>query len=197
VPEKPAWQRNLTAIGIAVGVALLIRIFLLQASWVPTGSMIPTLRPGDFILINRLIYQVREPARGDVMVFVHDELPYVKRVIALPGEQFQISDGWVYVNNQLLDETDWLVDDVLGKTRGLGFSDSEHTVPPDSYLVMGDNRAHSQDSRRWGFVHEDDIMGRAFLIYLSIDVGKMIEDGNGWFAAPEYLRLDRMFDVIR
>jgi signal peptidase I len=195
--EKPAWQRNLTAIGIAVAVALLLRLFLLQASWVPTGSMIPTLRPGDFILINRLVYLVREPERGEVIVFEHDDLPYVKRIIALPGERFRIRDGWVYIDGQLLDETRWLPDDVLGKTRGLGFSDTEHTVPPESYLVMGDNREHSRDSRRWGFVHRDDIMGKAFLIYLSVDVGPMIEDGNGWFAAPAYLRLDRMFDVIR
>ena len=122
-------------------------------------SMQPTLKPGEFLLINRVAYKFGEPSIGDIIVFhapgVND-MDYIKRVIGLPGDQVQIADGLVYVNNQPLYEPY-----IAESPRYTGTWE----VPPGEYFVLGDNRNNSSDSHMWGFVPQDDIVGRALLIY--------------------------------
>ncbi|MFU8826876.1 MAG: signal peptidase I [Brevefilum sp.] len=122
-------------------------------------SMQPTLKPGEFLLVNRVAYKFGQPSIGDIVVFHapgDNDIDYIKRVIGLPGDQVRITDGIVYVNNQPLYETY-----IAEAPRYTGNWD----VPPNEYFVLGDNRNNSSDSHMWGFVPHDDIVGRALLIY--------------------------------
>lgn len=122
-------------------------------------SMQPTLKPGEFLLVNRVAYKLGQPSIGDIIVFHApgaNDMDYIKRVIGLPGDQVRVSDGIVYVNNQPLYEP-YLAE----APRYSGTWD----VPANEYFVLGDNRNNSSDSHMWGFVPHDDIVGRALLIY--------------------------------
>jgi signal peptidase I len=187
------------ALGAAVVIALVLRLAVFQASWIPSGSMRPTLVPGDFILVNRLAYLVREPRRGEVIVFRRDDEDYVKRVLALPGDRFSFADDFLWVNGERVDERAYLAKGAWGRTRGgVNFGDSEHLLPPERYLVLGDNRNSSDDSRgAIGYVSRDEIVGKAFMIYLSVNLPRMRSEGESGLAVLGYVRWGRMLDVIR
>lgn len=122
-------------------------------------SMKPTLQPGEFLLVNRVAYKIGEPAIGDIVVFHApgpSDIDYIKRIIALPGDEVRVADGTVYVNDQSLYEP-YIADSP-------NYSGS-WTVPPGQYFVLGDNRNNSSDSHLWGFIPKEDIVGRALLIY--------------------------------
>ncbi len=193
VRPKPRWQEFGESILIALVLALVIRAFLVQAFSIPSGSMEPTLLVGDYLLVNKFAYGIRNPftnsvlistgtpQRGDVVVFIYPQSPdkdYIKRVIGLPGDRIQIIDKKLYINGNLTvipppsDNPD--------ASRAV-YSDPEITqterdnfgpvvVPPASYFVMGDNRDKSYDSRFWGFVPVQNLRGRAFVIYFSWSV---------------------------
>ncbi len=164
---------------IAFILAMVIRTFVVQAFKIPTGSMRSTLLEGDLILVNKFIYgakipllnasfpAVRQPHRGDVIVFIYPESPkkdFIKRLVGLPGETVEIKDGTIYVNDKPL------IDSVFNQryyyNRGeFGREGVKIKVPQDSFFVLGDNSASSQDSRYWGFVPRKNILGRALLIY--------------------------------
>ncbi|MCX7021885.1 MAG: signal peptidase I [bacterium] len=164
------------AFGVALVIALLLRLFVFQASWIPSGSMRPTLVEGDFILVNRLAYLVREPRRGEVIVFRRDDADYVKRLLALPGDRFSFADDYLAER----------------------FGGDEHVLPPGSYLVLGDNRNSSDDSRgSLGYVRRDEIIGKAFMVYLSVNLARMRSEGESGLAVLGYVRWDRMLDVVR
>ncbi len=179
-------RENIEAIVIAVLLALFIRAFVVQAFKIPSGSMEPTLLIGDHILVNKFIYgislpftekkllQLVKPKRGDVIVFIYPEDPskdFIKRVIAVEGEQLQIKDKKIFINNKEIDDPYGVYKDSLATsewgsemTRGnLG----PITVPPHSLFVMGDNRDKSYDSRFWGYVDLNKVKGKAFIIYWS------------------------------
>ncbi len=146
----------------AVVVALLVTRFLVQAFFIPSLSMFPTLDKDDRVLVNKLSYDLHEVNRGDVIVFERlanqggDIKDLIKRVIALPGERIEARDGLVYVNDALIDEP-YLAPGVT--TTNLDVQ----TVPPGHVFVMGDNRGDSRDSRFFGPLPEDLIIGRAFV----------------------------------
>jgi len=122
-------------------------------------SMQPTLKPGDFLLVNRVAYKLNEPKIGDIIVFHApgvSDLDYIKRVIGLPGDEVLIENKIVFVNNQPLYEP-YIADSPS--------YNGSWVVPDDQYFVLGDNRNNSSDSHLWGFVPDDDIVGRALLIY--------------------------------
>lgn len=123
-------------------------------------SMQPTLYAGNFVLVNKLAYKLGTPGRGDIIVFRYppdpQQVPYIKRVIGLPGDHVHIVDGKVYINGNLLQEP------YLTVTTNRG---ADWTVPPNSLFVMGDNRNNSSDSRAWGFVPLQNVIGKAEVVY--------------------------------
>jgi signal peptidase I len=145
-------------------IALIIKAFLLQTFYIPSESMEPNLLVGDRVLVNKLGYRFHEVGRGDIVVFerppeiVSSEIKdLIKRVIALPGETIEgDADGQVLINGRVLDEP-YLAPGMI--TENL----TRHTVPPNSYWVMGDNRDNSGDSRRFGAIPKDAVVGRAFV----------------------------------
>lgn len=151
----------------AILVALVVKTFLIQAFRIPSASMHPTLLEGDRVLVNKTSYRLHDVNRGDVVVFsrpknLHaapgepDDL--IKRVIGLPGDTVQTRNGAVYVNGRALDEP-YLAEG----TQTLNIDDPVK-VPKGHVWVMGDNRGDSQDSRVFGPIPEDTIVGRAFMI---------------------------------
>jgi signal peptidase I len=157
-------------IGGALVVALLIKAFLVQAFYIPSESMVPTLKIGDRVLVNKLSYDLHDVNRGDLIVFERppgetDESvkDLIKRVVGLPGDQIVIKNNSVYINGEPLDES-YLPTGTLTKQGRLDCEDlSPCVVPDDSVWVMGDNREHSYDSRYFGPIKSDTIVGRAFL----------------------------------
>ncbi len=146
---------------IALVIALLIRTFIFQPFYVPTTSMVPTLKVNDRIIVNEIGLRFGSVERGDVMVFKYPldpELNYVKRIIGMPGDTLEIREHGVYINGELLEEP-YLPEDFSYSPFG------PVDVPQGSFFTMGDNRPFSQDSRSWGFVPEENMVGEAVLIY--------------------------------
>jgi signal peptidase I len=175
VRKKSVVREYVEAILVAVLLALLIRTLVVQAFKIPSGSMIPTLLVGDHILVNKFLYRFRDPARGDVVVFkypVDETRDFIKRIVAVGGEEVFIKDRSVYVNCRPPEAACRPIDDPWGRYEdrpGGGETFGPVHVPADAYFVMGDNRNNSQDSRYWGFVRRDKIKGLAFMIYWSWD----------------------------
>ena len=165
IEQKSGWRRTLldTLETILLSLVLFLAINTVsERIRVESISMQPTLFPGDYVIVNKLVYRfTNTPKRGDVIVFKYPPdptaIPYIKRVIGLPGDQVHIAGGKVYINGQLMLEP-WLK---VTTNRG-----GDWTVPAGNIFVMGDNRNNSSDSRSWGFVPLGNIIGRAELIYL-------------------------------
>lgn len=184
--KKGKLRENIEAIIIAIILALFIRTFIVQAFKIPSGSMQPTLKIGDHILVNKFIYGVKlpyvrttlipvgEPERGDIIVFKYPEQPgkdFIKRVIGVPGDTVEIIKKQVFINGQPLNQDYGMHTDsnlIPGRVNHRDNFGPE-TVPEGAYFVMGDNRDNSYDSRFWGFVDESAIKGEAFIIYWSWD----------------------------
>jgi signal peptidase I len=146
---------------VAFILALIIRAFFVQVFWIPSGSMEPTLEINDRIVVNKVVYHFREPERQEVVVFRQvapeggPKRDIIKRVMGLPGEEFEIKDGIVYINGNAVDEKHPMNRD---------FADfGPIVVPPEAYFVMGDNRPASADSRYWGFLPRENLIGPAFI----------------------------------
>lgn len=151
----------------AVVVALLVKTFVVQAFRIPSDSMLPTLQVDDRVLVNKLSYDAHDLNRGDVIVFSRPEnLPaapgepedLIKRVIGLPGEEVIARDGVVHVDGRELTEP------YLETGTSTFDMDEPVTVGPDEVFVMGDNRENSTDSRRFGPIPVDSVVGRAFTV---------------------------------
>jgi len=155
----------LESVVIAVILALIIRTFLFQFFWIPSRSMEDTLLINDRIVVTKFSYWFNEPQRGDVVVFKYPldtTKDYVKRLIGLPGDIIEIRNSKLYINGQLVKEP-YL-------KEGLVFGDfGPIQIPPEHYFMMGDNRNYSSDSRVWGFVNEDLLIGKAQFIYWPLD----------------------------
>ena len=122
------------------------------------SSMNPTLADSQYLLINNIVYLLDEPERGDIVVFRHprSELNLIKRVIGVPGDHVEVRNGRVYVNDVLLSE-----DYIAAAPNYSGTWD----VPEDQFYVLGDNRNNSSDSHSWGFLPEENLLGKAAVIY--------------------------------
>lgn len=197
--KKPLWREYLEAIVIALFLALFIRAFVVQAFSIPSGSMLETLQIGDYLLVNKFIYGIRnpftnkvlipmgQPQRGDIVVFIFPPDPskdFIKRVVAVAGDTVKIVDKKLLVNDQpldipeavfkdyhIIDQNDaWIsANGASGRHRD---NFGPYTVPPGYVFVMGDNRDHSYDSRFWGPVPLDNVRGKAWIIYFSFDYNK-------------------------
>lgn len=159
----------LKTLGLSVILAFGIRTFVAEARYIPSKSMVPTLQVDDRLIVDKVSYHFKDPQRGDIVVFMPpDEAPvvcagsrtpsnskdaYIKRIVALPGEKFEVRQGRVYINDRPLEE------DYLQEASNDQYG--PRVVPENSYVVLGDNRNNSCDSRYWGFVPRDNIIGRA------------------------------------
>lgn len=206
--KEPIYVEYARAFFPVILIVFFIRSFLVEPFRIPSGSMLPSLYIGDFILVNKFAYGVRlpvannkimemgQPKRGEVAVFRFPGNPsinYIKRVIGVPGDRILYKDKKLYINGRLMDQADGRSysfssgGDALG--QALQFTESldgvkhdilttnrpdpplpEIVVPQGQYFVMGDNRDHSNDSRYWGFVPDQNLVGKAFLIWFSWDV---------------------------
>ncbi|MGH8033632.1 MAG: signal peptidase I [Lysobacterales bacterium] len=191
-------------------IVLLFRSFLFEPFKIPSGSMIPTLLIGDFILVNKYAYglklpvlntrivPVAEPQRGEVVVFRYPANPsvnFIKRMVGLPGDTISYRDKQLFVNGEAVENLEQGVysssevkcstpsadarrfKEDLGVARhdillhlGSPGRDGQWVVPDGHYFVMGDNRDRSNDSREWGFVPEENLMGRAVGIWMNFDL---------------------------
>ncbi len=158
--------RNLVEWALIIGgaflVAFVVKTFLIQAFFIPSGSMLPTLETDDRVLVNKLSYDLHDVHRGDLVVFerpegaVGDIEDLIKRVVALEGETIEGIDGRVYVDGRRVEEP-YLAEGTL--TEDL----PRTQVPAGHVFVLGDNRTNSTDSRRFDAIDEDTIVGRAFV----------------------------------
>jgi signal peptidase I len=186
--KKSFWREYGEALFIALILAMIIRAFLVQAFSIPSGSMQPTLLIGDYLLVNKFSYGIRnpitnkvwistgKPQRGDIVVFIFPQDPtkdYIKRLIGLPGDRIQIVNKKVYINGKVYETPEAVYDDPTfipapqGPTESARDNFGPVVVPANAYFVMGDNRDHSYDGRFWGFVPMDNFRGKAFIIYFS------------------------------
>ncbi|MFN2361459.1 MAG: signal peptidase I [Marinobacter sp.] len=180
-----------------LAVVLVLRSFLVEPFQIPSGSMLPTLEVGDFILVNKYAYGLRlpvagtkilevdDPERGDIVVFRYPEdgsTNYIKRVVGMPGDRIRYEDRELYINGRKVEsrfvarlppaelrretlgdsEHDLFL--TLGRTGSSG--EGEWLVPEGEYFVMGDNRDNSNDSRYWGTVPDELVVGKAFAIWM-------------------------------
>ena len=174
------------AIVIAILIAVFIRTFIVQAFKIPSGSMKPTLEIGDHILVNKLSYGVKipylrktliptgEPGRGDIAVFIYpvdQSKDFIKRVIGVGGDVIEIKNKKVFVNDTAIADSSAVhVEEVIfPKSIQPRDNCGPVKVPEGAIFVMGDNRDQSYDSRFWGFVRLEDVIGKAFIIYWSWD----------------------------
>lgn len=204
VQHRFRWLRRYREVGqvaaITFGIALCVKTFVVDAVHIPSRSMEQALHVGDFVLVNKLLYgpatpevlplvnvrlphfrlpALMSPRPGDVVVFrfptagdplVREGQLLVKRIIALPGQRVEIRRGTVVVDGRVIAPPPG------DGTKGVPMSDfGPRMVPPDCYFVLGDNMADSYDSRAWGFVPSDRLVGKAFLVYWSIG-----EQGIRW-----------------
>ena len=153
--------------GIYFAPVLYVRTNLVQVFKVRTRAMVPTLRPNDRIMIDRRAYFKSKPQRGDIVVFLppHNRKKYyVKRIIGMPGENLEIKDGAVYVNDKKIDTPN--ITSIFYYNQGpYAKKGQKITIPANKYYVLGDNSISSLDSRFWGFVDADDIIGKVTKIY--------------------------------
>jgi signal peptidase I len=173
----------------AIIALFIIRPFIIQTFKIPTGSMRPTLIERDLILVNKFIYGpkvplttwrlpgLRQPVRGDVIVFIFPDDPrkfFIKRLVGLPGETIELKEGTVYVNDKPV--LDPVFTKVYYYNRGdYGKEGQKITVPKDGYFVLGDNSASSLDSRYWGFVPKNNLLGKAIVIYFPFNRVRLIK----------------------
>jgi len=151
---------------IAVAIALLVRAFLIGNFKIPTTSMVPTLDVGDRLLSNNMIYKIRAPRRGEVVIFKYPEEPrrdFVKRMVGLPGEKIMLKDGRIYINGRQVSDKD--ISSRYYYSDGYYGNEWEIEIPQKSYFVLGDNSINSKDSRYWGFVPEKNLVGKAIFTY--------------------------------
>ncbi|MFH1305840.1 MAG: signal peptidase I [Candidatus Omnitrophota bacterium] len=184
------WNEWIKPILVAAIFALFIRTFIIQPFKIPSGSMYPTLKPGDRIFVSKLAYGAKipftpmrvpgftHPKSGDIVVFyssVEKKKYLIKRFIAAGGDTVLIKDGKLFVNEKEINNAPF--------GRFFYHNMGEHggekvTVPEGNFYVLGDNSTNSQDSRYWGFVPEKNLVGRAVLIHWPVKRIRLLRDGD-------------------
>jgi signal peptidase I len=225
--KKSVVREYLESIVVAVILALFIRTFVVQAFKIPTGSMETNLLVGDHLLVNKMVYSPswggleqgllpKKPIRrGHVVVFKFPGEPardFIKRVIGLPGETVEIRNKVVYINGKALDESAYVhflepplepSDPEYGGRGDTRDNWGPDEIPPGRLFVLGDNRDNSKDSRFWGFLPEDQVKGRALLVYWSYEATRGEYERTGYLewirdtlAAFGKTRWNRFFHMI-
>jgi signal peptidase I len=163
---------SIQAVVFALSIFVLGYLFIAQPNKIKGTSMLPTFEDSEMLIVEKISYRLDTPERGDVVVFKapeseacsEDQCEYIKRVIALPGDEIMVLDGKIYINSNVLSE-DYL--DISVKTDPGSFltEGESYEVPGGYYMLMGDNRPHSRDSREFGPILKEDIVGKAFVRY--------------------------------
>ena len=185
---------------LVFSIAISTRVFGFKPYSIRSGSMMPTIKIGDVVMANKFVYRIREPARGDIVIFYSpDRHQYlIKRVIAVGGESIEIRDKRVFVDAKPIDDPwghhlDPQTIPLSGNDGGNRDNLAPIVLPPETYFLLGDNREQSKDSRNWGPIKREDIEGKAFIIFWSKDrdsggirwerIGKNLDEltqkGNG------------------
>ncbi len=158
---------------IALSIFLVVYLFFMQPHQVNGQSMVPNFENGEYLLTDKVTYRMREPKRGEVVVFHAPQAAhcpqgtgcdFIKRVIGLPGETVEIKDGHYYINSQFLEE-DYIPEKYVTEPGQFMRNNRQVTLGSNEYFVSGDNRPYSSDSRAWGPIAKDKIVGRAFFRY--------------------------------
>lgn len=152
---------------MALAVFVIIYLFLFQPHQVRGSSMYPNFHDGEYILTDKITYRLREPKEGDVIIFrapKNEEYDYIKRITAIPSKCLQILNGKLFIDNQPADES-YLPEGYTTPAGSFLKAGATVCVPERQYFVLGDNRSHSSDSREWGFVPKENIIGKAWLRY--------------------------------
>jgi signal peptidase I len=212
VARKGKVREYVEAFAVALLIALLVRTLVIQAFKIPSSSMEDTLLIGDHIFVNKFLYgyhipytkgrilRFSVPQRGDIIVFVFPEdtsKDFIKRVVGVPGDTIEIRQKRVFLNGRALEEKYVRYAD---GDRVDGFIRSRDNlppvrVPPGKLFVMGDNRDRSYDSRFWGFVDLDAVIGKAMFIYFSVDWNRGVLWTEVW-RYPELVRWNRIGHLL-
>jgi len=195
-PPQPLWKSYIQACALAFFVALILRAFVIQAYRIPSASMEDTVLAGDFVMVNRMAYAgSKTPQIDDIIVFAYPlnpERDFVKRVIALAGQQVAMRNKQLYVDGRPvpLPPAGKNIDrDTLGSVFSNRDNFGPVTVPQGSYFVMGDNRDDSEDSRFWGTVPDDHLKGKVAFVYWS---WAPAPDAPGW----EFPYVHSLFSIL-
>ncbi len=207
---KSVVREYIEAILIAVLLALFIRSFIVQAFKIPSGSMLPTLQIGDHLLVNKFIYGIKIPMNGatlipwktpehdDIVVFRFPKdrsIDYIKRVIGVAGDTIEIKDKQLYLNGALTNNPHayYTGNDIMKASNGPRDNMGPVTVPEGHIFVMGDNRDNSYDSRFWGFVDVNEVLGKAFILYWSWNLKEPLLSVDRFTS----IRWGRIGDIVR
>ncbi len=164
---------------IAAAVFLVIYAFLFRPFEVKGDSMYPNFYNNEYVLTNLIVLRFENPKLGDVIVFKAPQDPtkdYIKRVIGVPGDIVSVKDGSVYLNGKQLDESSYLKSDVKTYPGIFLKEDTPVKIPSDEYFVLGDNRMYSSDSREWGFVKKDEVIGESLFVYWPLNRMRVINN---------------------
>jgi len=154
-------------VGIAAAIFIILYAFVFRLHQVFGRSMEPNFHDREYVATEIVSYRFREPKRGEVVVLKSPSDPskdFIKRIIGLPGERIKTKDGSIYINGKRLDEGLYLNDSVKTHPGSFLKENQEMIILEGSYAVMGDNRSNSSDSREWGFLKIEDIVGKPFLV---------------------------------
>lgn len=171
--QKSIIREYLEVVLLSIAVAILLRLFVVSAYRVESGSMTGALLEGDALFVNKLAYFSSGPERGDIIVFHYPNdvsKDYIKRVIGLPNDTITIVNKAVFVNGQKIPEpllAQHVDSETLSAQQSFRDNYGPTVVPPNEYFVMGDDRDNSNDSRFWGFVPAKNIVGKCLFIYWS------------------------------
>lgn len=170
---------SIEAVILAAAVAIVLYLFLLTPHEVVGLSMYPNFNSGQLLLANKVIYKLQEPKRGDVIIFSHSPTQdYIKRIIGVPGDTVSVRDGKLILNGDVLDESEYLSSTIY--TRGVQYLQEGETitVKEGELFVCGDNREHSSDSRDFGPIKNDQVKGKAWIVFWPFSDFKLVKHAN-------------------
>jgi signal peptidase I len=192
--QKSRLRQNVESLGLAILVALVVRSSVVEAFWVPSGSMLPTIQIGDHLFVNKLAYSLHIPftsievarwgavGRGDIVVFLSPakggneeggRIDLIKRVVAVGGDTVEIHNKKLYVNGDPIEDSHANFVDARHQSVPTRDNFGPVTVPEGKIFCLGDNRDNSHDSRYWGFADVKDVKGKATFIYWSRASGEL------------------------
>ena len=161
---------------ISLVLAIVLYLFIMTPHEVVGNSMHPTYKNGEFLMANKISYKFSEPQRGDVVIFKYsDTQDFIKRIIGIPGDKVMIKDGKIYINDELLDESNYLADTVISNGGSYIHEGQTITVNEGQYFVCGDNRTNSSDSREFGPVDESKIKGKAWIVFFPFNEFRLVQ----------------------